>query len=177
MKKILAAFAALTIGASALMAGGNIQSQIVPVSYDTDNGFYVGGGYTYIDNDVLVDHKNAATGLVGYNFNKYIAVEGRATVITEEGVKDSTGVLTGGNWAIFAKPQYNVTEDIKAYALLGAGKAKYVDGVVVDDDVQFQFGAGASVRVTDKVDVFADWVRQKDNHEADIVTLGAQYRF
>jgi len=132
--------------------------------------------------------------MAGYEFNPYIAVEGRymTSVFDED-------VLTRDSWGIYVKPQYPVTEEFTLYALLGYG------GLTVDnkdnndprpifrndvDDTGFQWGLGGSYDVTENIAIFVDYVSIATDMDADIFfgslgeevssdafTLGATYNF
>ena len=125
--------------------------------------------------------------MAGYEFNTYVAVEGRySTYIAEE------DFLNSDTWGIYLKPQYPVNEDFKLYALLGFGgmDAEGVNGYDVDvDDSGFQWGLGVSYAMTETVSVFLDYVSLASDMESnaflgatpdvdsDALTLGVTYNF
>ncbi len=101
------------------------------------------------------DRLGNLTFLAGYDFNEYIALEGRYTTT----IVDEDSVEMDG-WSIFVKPQYPVTEAFSIYALLGFGgismdptTAKYVDV----DDSGFQWGLGTSYDFTENISLLADY--------------------
>jgi opacity protein-like surface antigen len=160
------------------VAGGDFVEVVEPVLVvpaEVDNSsFYVGVGLIY--NRVYAtdsgwfdsapdtqDETGGFTGLVGYNFNEYIAVEGRISQsFFEENYAD---VFT---YSLFVKPQYPVTEDFSIYGLLGFGGVM-VDGAegnhpgaanpgdTILDDTGFQWGIGASYAFTEAWSVFVDY--------------------
>ncbi|GGD08973.1 porin family protein [Aquisalinus flavus] len=86
-KKILVATA------SALVMGG--ASTAMAQNYATeDTGFYIGGGYTFLDvetdNDIG-DNTNAATARLGYQFTPNWSVEGEGTFGVDDGEFDYEG--------------------------------------------------------------------------------------
>ncbi|MDD5406381.1 MAG: outer membrane beta-barrel protein [Sulfurovaceae bacterium] len=120
---------------------------------------------------------NAIMAQAGYKFNKYIALEGRywwSLGNSDRSVKGSYTV-NGGTptsfdfnvdygeklraWGIYAKPMYPVTDKLDIYALLGGGnvtlKNDYFDRL---DENDFQWGLGASYKITDNVSIFLDYV-------------------
>jgi len=124
--------------------------------------------------------------LAGYNFNQYIAVEGRyLTTFTNEDLVEMSG------WSLFVKPQYPVTESISVYGLLGYGAVKMdqVSNLTVNvDDTTFQWGLGASYDVADSFEVFIDYTSLANNMngtywtgalevDADAITMGVNYKF
>jgi len=169
MKKSIVALSALAAMSTSLIAGGNV-AVIAPVVEEpvvVDNSsFYVGLGLSAVfarDSSVSLDFSTTpgqdrlgnVTLQAGYNFNEYIAVEGRYTTsFTHEDNIEMDG------WSLFVKPQYPVTEDFNIYALLGFGGINLdsVTATVVDvDDTSFQWGLGASYDITESIAVFADY--------------------
>ena len=198
MKNIVLSAVAVCAMSSFSMAGGDV-APIVPVSEEVDNSsFYVGLGLSAVstrDAAVSLDFFNVVHGqdrlgnfslFAGYNFNEYIALEGRyTTTFSDEDLVEMSG------WSLFAKPQYPVTEDFSVYALLGFG------GVTLDnvnastvnvDDSGFQWGIGASYLATENISVFIDYSSLANDMEglywngahdidADASTIGVNYLF
>lgn len=176
-----------------------------------ESAFYVGLGIAAMsvrDSEISIDYFNPKPGeqdrlgnltlLAGYDFNEYIAVEGRYTTsfFDEDEVKMS-------GWSLFVKPQYafkesetNEKNGFKIYALLGLGGVTMdgVNGYHADvDDTGFQWGIGASysfIKTADYKDVsiFIDYTSLANNMDglypngatqvdADAITLGLTYRF
>ena len=168
-----------------------------------ERGFYLGGGLSAVvatSSDVSAnffekdkigqDRLGNLTLLAGYDYNEYVAVEGRYTTsFTHE-----TKVSMDG-WGLYVKPQYPVSESFKIYALLGFG-AVTLDGVnrytAHVDDTGFQWGIGASYslkRYTDNdVSLFIDYVSMAnemdglfydgaDQTDVAAVNVGLTYRF
>ena len=176
-------------------AGGNVAPILVAEEPSTGN-FYVGTGYSYLDTDltavgVTANMTNNAVSLqAGYNFNEYVAVEGRYAFVGGGDVQIAgTNVveMDGGLWSLFVKPQYPVSQDFKVYGLLGYGETMFAsttgNNVVVDNAGGFQYGVGAAYAVVDAVDVFVDWVRPLDEtieglaDTTDVYTVGLTYNF
>lgn len=173
MKKTIRSMVVAGILSSALFAGGNV-APVAPVAVADVcyHGFYVGGGgsiqRTYsIDKDwskyvATQDKTNPIFGLIGYQFNCYLSVEGRISQSVYE--EDYADVLT---YSFFLKPQYPVTEDFTVYALLGYGvvRVKGTDGntpaanvgKTIVDKGSFQWGFGMSYDVTESWSLFVDY--------------------
>lgn len=203
MRKNIITLSAVAAISTSLFAGGNY-APIVPVVEEpvvVDNSFfYIGLGLSAIssrDAAVSMDIFNAKAGQdrlgnitfqAGYNFNEYVAVEGRyTTTLSQEDFVELSG------WSLFVKPQYPVTEDFNIYALLGFG------GVVMDavnnsgvdvDDTGFQWGLGLSYDITESIAVFGDYTNLANDMDgyywtdpdllqvdADAFTLGLTYKF
>lgn len=204
MNKIILSICAIAAMSSLGFAGGDMKEvepavePVIVVPVVDESGFYAGLGLTAIstrDADFSVewggngeyqDRLGNVSLFAGYNFNAYIAAEGRYTTsYTHEDRVEMSG------WSIFVKPQYPVTEDFSVYALLGYGGIILdgVNGFTVDvDDTGFQWGLGASYMVTENVSLFADyaWLANDmdgiffngaDQVDVDAFTIGVNYHF
>ena len=184
------------------MAGGDIApvEPVVEVEAPVadESGFYVGLGYSYIKTKVNepgfpeVDITGDAIGiLAGYNFNKYIALEGRygttfgdITYEDDAGSEDTSGDMS--NWGIYVKPMYPMGE-LTLYGLLGYGEVTIDDFGSEESDDGFQWGLGASYAVNENVGVFVDYTRLYDDEGfdtssdidvvAESINIGFTYNF
>jgi len=198
MKKIVVSIWAIVAMSSFGVAGGDTGKEIVPVVVPfveieevEEKNWYVGIGVVYNrvystdsewfnDQIPTQDETGGFTGIVGYNFNEYIAVEGRISKTFWD--RDYSDAST---YSIFLKPQYPVTEDLTVYGLLGFGGA-YVEGSSGDNDFQawpdmigeeildhtgFQWGFGLSYAITEDFSLFGDFTMAADDAEKDPSTL------
>lgn len=206
MKRVVLPAVAVVAMSSVVFAGGDMKevaSAVEPVVavpvVEELSGFYGGLGVTAVsarDSSVSVDHFSSTEGQermgaaslqAGYNFNEYIAVEGRYNIsFTHDEQVEMDG------WSLFVKPQYPVTENISVYALLGYGGVN-LDGesgffpLTDTDDTDFQWGLGASYMIMHNISVFADytWLADGmdgettlgDKVDVDAFTLGVNYHF
>ena len=204
MKKAVFSVCAIAAMSSLVFAGGGMKEVtpveepvvVIPVVEEL-SGFYAGLGLTAVsvrDSAFSVDWGGAGTYqdrlgnvslLAGYNFNEYIAAEGRYTTsFTHEDRVEMNG------WSLFVKPQYPVTEDFSVYALLGYGGVVLdgIDGSITDvDDSGFQWGIGAGYMVMENVSLFADytWLTGMEGvfyngaleTDVDQFTVGVNYHF
>jgi len=124
--------------------------------------------------------------LAGYNINTYVAIEGRyTTTVTQKNISEMSGI------SIFVKPQYNISEELSVYGLLGYGKVN-IDNAdrqanVNVDKSGFQWGLGANYDVTDDISVFIDYTSlandmdgnflNANSVDADALTVGLVYNF
>ena len=204
MKKILCSVCAVAAMGSFAVAGGdmkNVEPAVEPVVVVPEvahNGFYAGLGLTAVsarDASFDVDWGGASAHqdrlgdialVAGYNFNEYIAVEGRyMTSIAHEDSMEMDG------WSVFVKPQYPVTENFSVYALLGFGGVNLdgIKGIVTDvDDTDFQWGLGVDYQVMEDISVYVDYVWAADDMDGllfngatsvdvDEITIGVNYKF
>ncbi len=207
MKKIVLSVCTVAAMSSLVFAGGGMKEVtaavepviVVPVVEEL-SGFYAGLGIVAMsvrDMDVSMDLFNTTAGqdrqgavslLAGYNFNEYVAVEGRYTTsFTHDELVETDG------WSLFVKPQYPVSEDFSVYALLGYGGVNLdgKDGLFLATDVDdsgFQWGLGVNYMVMENVSLFADyaWLANDmdgDNTvginqvDVDAFTVGVNYLF
>ncbi len=201
MKKFTLSTIAVVAMSTFALAGGDIApvEPVVEVEAPVvdDSGFYVGLGYSYIKTNVKeagdpeFDITGDAIGiLAGYNFNQYIAVEGRygttfgdITYEDESGSMDTSGDMT--NWGIYLKPMYPMGE-LTLYGLLGYGELTIDDAGSEESDGGLQWGLGASYAVNDNVGVFVDYTRLYDDSGfdsnnvdvvAESINVGFTYKF
>jgi len=150
MKQGLLSLGALVVLSSFSVAGGDI-APVVPVVVEQEKQdyWYVGGGVVYnrvysIENEwfddttLTQDETGGLVGIVGYEYNRYIAVEGRITKSFWE--RDYADVTT---WSLFLKPQYQFRDEdeigktdegyFTVYGLIGFGNS-YVEGSSGDND-------------------------------------------
>jgi opacity protein-like surface antigen len=197
MKKVLLSLAVLS---SLGFAGGNYAPVVtpIPVVEESQNGFYAGLALSAVstrDSAVSLDFFNVKSGQdrlgnitfqAGYNYNEYVAFEGRyTTTFSDEDLVKMNG------WSLFIKPQYPVSEKFNIYALLGFGGVSLDpvnnSGVNVDD-TSFQWGLGLNYEVVDNVFIFADYTSLANDMEglyyngaleidADAITIGLSYQF
>jgi len=193
MKKIALSLVAIVGMSSFAFAEGDT----VSVLEAGESSFYVGLGMAVVsarNSDFSVDWGGSSevqerlgniSLLAGYNFNEYVAVEGRYSVsVAHEDSMEMNG------WSLFVKPQYPVTEDFSVYALLGYGGVVLdgIDGSITDvDDSGFQWGIGAGYMVMENVSLFADytWLTGMEGvfyngaleTDVDQFTVGVNYHF
>jgi len=198
MKKLNLSLAAIFAMGTFAVAGGDIApvEPVVeePVVVASTGNFYIGLAYGYLNTQSTVDYTPPGRGTLsytaldddfsevmiqaGYNFNEYIAVEGRywfgmSSTINYNNIAPGLGDqdTTIDAWGIYVKPQYPVTEAFNIYALLGYGGADVtIDNVggtglqYVSDSVDgFSWGLGASYAITDNVSLFVDYVSIYDD--------------
>ena len=145
-------------------------------------GLYIAGGLTdvavrYHDRANLFaeesyqDREIGFTGRIGYDFMDYLGAELRGTY----GIAKNDGVKFKQLGA-YLKPNYNVTEAINLYGLLGASKTN----VGVGSDTGFSYGAGLDYGITENISVFSDvvnYMKKKPSASQWGLTLGAAYQF
>ncbi len=191
--------AALLLLTNFTYAGGDIAPQepvvampeVVMDAPISDNYFYAGFGYSYMDmNDDTLDTDitgNAVTFLAGYKFHQYLAIEGRYSLSVDdldvEGIDSSWDM---SNIALYLKPQYSF-DQVTVYGLLGYGEVTLDTGTTYSED-GFQWGLGASFAATENIEIFVDYTRLYDDSGFDTFTanndivfdsvnVGVNYKF
>jgi hypothetical protein len=200
MKHLTCSIAAALALSTFAVAGGDIEPVVAPMEEiapaPDDSGFYLGGAVSFVNTDVdayeeygdydgsqyWYSESGEADEIgfmlqAGYQFNQYIAVEGRYwnagtsmdgtyTSYYMEGTSDSwsdeCGDMTA--WGIYLKPMYPVTDAVNIYALLGYGNTSiddewYDDGMEILDENGFQWGVGASYEYDEHISFFVDYVQ------------------
>lgn len=199
---------------SLCFAGGNIEPVITNISepsevYKTvnENGFYIGVGLTNmsLDND-LTQEEFTATGamiLAGYQYNQYLAIEGRYTrdisdVEYKQGRTNNPDYkdypTDFSNIAVYIKPIYPIG-NFSIYGLLGYGEVTLNNLPLGDTSVSadraedgLQWGVGASYSLTNNILFFIDYVQMYDDQgfdyramdvdiTSDAYTFGINYKF
>ncbi len=203
MKKILLSAAVLF---SMLHGGGDLIEPVSPVTpivptveplLNSDSGFYLGGAVglvsareAKVDLDFFEDKRGqdrlgSIILLGGYDFNKYVSIEGRASVS-----------IAGEDYAklksfsLFVKPKYPLNDKITLYGLLGFGYVKLDNKNRSNVDVSkasFQWGLGASYNINNKWSVFADYTSlandvsgkflRSKKADVDSINIGLLYKF
>lgn len=223
MKKLSLSIMACLALSTFAVAGGDIEPVVVPMEEvapaPDESGPYIGAGVSFFtwenkysgssvgdDEMVWMDREASWTGgtiLAGYQFNPYIAVEGRYSMSFTDASWELDGRDVGdynddlSNIAIYLKPMYPVG-DLTLYGLLGYGQTTLEwEGGSENSDSDFQWGIGAGYNITESLSIFVDYTVLFDDDEfdppsagemvmvmgetkdfkADAVTLGITYKF
>lgn len=162
--------------------------------------WYGGLGFTTAQakcTDNCEDITYGIVGKVGYEFNKYVAVEGRA-IKTNWGYEQQKIEHMG----LFVKPMYPIKKDMSLYGLLGYGKVETGNKIVFDESgvawgigLNYYFGKHEKPEEKDKrrdmekekkkhdskgFGVFIDYERllqKSDSPDFDSLNIGVIYDF
>lgn len=194
MKKFNLSLVAILATSTFALAGGDIApvEPVVETPYVEDtSAFYLGLGYggmeAKLSTDLLNINKTSDTFnqvmfQAGYNFNEYIAIEGRYYWGTDDSSWNwydgqAGALILGGQsvsadaWDLFVKPQYPVTDSFDIYALLGYGETSFDyswgRSTNFGDTGGFAWGLGAAYDFTDNWSVFVDYIDQEDGNLND----------
>ncbi|WP_425667639.1 porin family protein [Vibrio tubiashii] len=204
MKKVLSVAAvALALSATAAQAheglyvGGNFQMgnfDLKPEVKGANDAF--GGKYT-----------TATVNLVaGYDFNQYLAVEGRVGIPSSSETSSKNLVTLEGkpqtSYAVFGKGTLPITEMFSVYALAGFGSSPYkidasigpFNGSQKFDKVSLQYAAGVEVNFTPQIAMTAEYgmygsgktdivlsedlgLRSNAKYDTTAFNIGIKYKF
>ena len=186
----------------AISAGNtNIPTDTKPIAVSAlDHSFYMGLGVSafVLEDGTTAEELSANTvlAIIGYNYNQYIAIEGRyyssfGDIEYSAGDTQSPDAVYDSeftNKALFLKVTYPAN-DIRFYALLGYGEL-VLTNIAGGDRIErsLQYGVGVSYRVSENIDVFVDWVHayddkgfdaraKNDDISVDLLSTGMRYRF
>ena len=209
MKKIVLALCGVCFMSGIAVA----ENEVTPVVYQENESYFYGGlGLSYdrvystdsgwFDDGILTqDEVGGLTGILGYNYNEYLAIEGRLGLSLWS--RDYADLTT---WSLFIKPQYYLDRNFKIYGLLGVGNSTVegydgdtpahpnMVGVTIMDETGFQWGLGMSYDVIGDWTVFIDYTMTADDAginatlyeydpvrydklSSDALTVGMTYRF
>ncbi len=133
------------------------------------------------------DRQVGITGVIGYNFMKYLGAELRAALSVSE---ENAGQDNLAEYGLYLKPQYPVLDNLNLYGLLGysfinmsdpATSTNPNDNPFDGDNSGFSFGAGLDYGVTQNISVFTDVVNYLRDFGGSNSTwganLGVKYHF
>jgi len=200
MKNIKLSLVSIVALSGLAFAGGDIAPVVdEPIIVEDNSAFYLGLGLNSMqlnDNTTGEEIQRGGVSLIaGYQYNEYIAVEGRyhfgISTDYDEGSWQATQDYDDdmSAWGIYVKPMYPVTEDLDIYALLGYGGV-LLTNIAGGDPYEsgFQWGLGAQYEVVESWVVSLDYVSlyddtgfdyraQLDDVDADVWTLAVSYKF
>lgn len=197
---------AIGLSISANAGGKNVIRAVAPVAPVIDaSHWYLGAGLTWAKLSAEACHTGSGCtyedatygGMVraGYDYNKYIGVEARyIRTFLGQGPFGGAPLEHAG---LYLKPQYQLTENIDIYALLGYGYTKNLgNGARLNyfkSSWGFSAGAGVEYRISGQhsnkaysgkekgMSVFVDYQRLliRSNHTPtlDAVSSGVKYSF
>ena len=169
--------------------------------YGTDNwdginfdGWYAGLGIGQSNyRDFAADSANTRSEgwkvYGGYQFNKYLALEGGYVNLNDMRAINGPVVTTIATeaWALGAVLSYPVTDKISVMGKLGyaymQGDTRTKNGAALtvrtsQDDYEPNYGVGVSYKVFSNLDLRAEWERfDRSNMDIDLITAGAVIKF
>ena len=195
MKNIKIALAGLTVG---LLGTNSASAQVTDNTLQAKDGFYVGGNYGYLKvdgQDDFDDDNDMWQGLVGYRFNRYLAVEGSMIDFGDYGSDVSNADTDGFTAAV--KGMLPLSEHFAVFVKGGQlwWESDYnVSGLTGDvDDESLFIGAGVNYAISQNLSINAEYTiydteldaQELSNNlgdrdfETDLkqASVGVEYRF
>ncbi len=153
-------------------------------------GLYIAGGITDIaarGNDdranLFSDEDNqdrqlGFTGRLGYDFMDNLGAELRGTIGVSE---ENNGVDSFQQIGAYLKPNYDVTDTLNLYGLVGASSANLANPTdMSSSETGLSYGLGLDYSVSDSISVFTDvvnYMKKSDTNSLWGLTVGAGYQF
>ena len=152
-------------------------------------GLYIAGGITGIaargddranlfSEEENQDRQLGFTGRLGYDFMDFLGAEVRGTAALS---KDNDGIDKFKQIGAYLKPNYDVTDALNLYGLVGASQANLANPSDMDDkETGLSYGLGLDYSVSDTVSVFTDvvnYMKKDDTNSLWGLTVGAGYQF
>jgi opacity protein-like surface antigen len=127
---------------------------------------------------------------LGYEFNRYLALEGGYVNLNDMTAVDgvmNTNIATDA-WALGAVARLPLTDSLSVFGKVGAAymladiaEKNFATGEFRrsgDDDFEPNYGVGASYAVLDNIDVRAEWERfERKDLDIDLMTAGVTLKF
>jgi opacity protein-like surface antigen len=163
-----------------------------------DMGFYIGGALGQAEHSdqctgaggVTCDDKDTAWKIFGgYQFNKFLAVEGAYTNFGEASATSAGVTVTDEATAfeVVAVGMYPIIDKLSVYGKLGFFRGE-IDrssnspavATGTNSQTDLTFGVGLRYNITNNVAVRAEWQRYTDVGEItdiDVISIGALFKF
>lgn len=152
-----------------------------------EQGFYVGGLYSFVNLDFdeideTIEPKALAL-QAGWNFSKFLAVEGRLGFDAGSDEIAGIDVKVENYFSGLLRGTVPFNDTFSVYGLIGftSGKLEVSDAdeSVSDTDSGFSYGVGAEMTFAGRHGISLEWARliPGDGYDADAVSVGYRYRF
>jgi len=158
-------------------------SSSISVGLGSKNGFYAGLGISALTYDIHCDCPDKSANdiafggitKIGYNINKFIAVEARGMKVN---LKNNMGNVKHAG--LFLKPMLPLSPVANAYTLVGVAQTKTSGKVRKIDSKSFALGAGMEFGTGKGVGAFIDYERmvvKSGAPDLDVVSTGLSFGF
>ena len=153
-------------------------------------GLYIAGGITNIvagnsinranlfKDEVNEDRQVGLTGRLGYDFMDNLGAELRGTVAV---AKEDAGKSSFKQVGAYLKPNFDLTDSLNLYGLIGASQANLANPADQDDkETGLSYGLGLDYSMSDSVSIFTDvvnYMKKSDTNSLWGLTVGAGYQF
>jgi outer membrane autotransporter protein len=167
---------AIAAAAASLLVGVAAHAQQAP----TASPLYgeLGYSWTQIHGNGFKATPGAVRGIIGYDLNPNLAVEGMLEGGTRDATDNGVTAKLQSSYGLFVKPKYDFgNAEVFARAGWARTNLDLSTGNVSSND--FAYGVGAKYNVTPRMNVGLDYTRLADKNgvKVDGVTLGLGYHF
>jgi opacity protein-like surface antigen len=152
-------------------------------------GLYIAGGITDIaarsgdranlfSDELDQDRQVGLTGRLGYDFMDNLGAELRGTVAVSG---EDEGIDSFQQVGAYLKPNYDITDTLNLYGLVGVSSANLADPKDMDSqETGLSYGLGLDYSVSNTISVFTDvvnYLKDDDTNSLWGLTIGAGYQF
>ena len=131
--------------------------------------------------DKVSDRQTGITARLGYDFMDYLGAELKGTSAVS-GADTANGAVKIKQIGAYLKPNYDLTDSLNLYGLLGASKVNMSNPTTTANDKEtgLSYGLGLDYSVSDSFSVFVDvmdYLNKSNRNDIYGATLGAAYHF
>jgi outer membrane autotransporter protein len=167
---------AIAAAAASLLVGVAAHAQQAPAASPLYGE--LGYSWTQIHGNGFKATPGAVRGIIGYDLNPNLAVEGMLEGGTRDATDNGVTAKLQSSYGLFVKPKYDFgNTEVFARAGWARTNLDLSTGNVSSND--FAYGVGAKYNVTPRMNVGLDYTRLADKNgvKVDGVTLGLGYHF
>jgi outer membrane autotransporter protein len=167
---------AIAAAAASLLVGVAAHAQQAPAASPLYGE--LGYSWTQIHGNGFKATPGAVRGIIGYDLNPNLAVEGMLEGGTRDATDNGVTAKLQSSYGLFVKPKYDFgNAEVFARAGWARTNLDLSTGNVSSND--FAYGVGAKYNVTPRMNVGLDYTRLADKNgvKVDGVTLGLGYHF
>jgi outer membrane autotransporter protein len=167
---------AIAAAAASLLVGVAAHAQQAPAASPLYGE--LGYSWTQIHGNGFKATPGAVRGIIGYDLNPNLAVEGMLEGGTRDATDNGVTARLQSSYGLFVKPKYDFgNAEVFARAGWARTNLDLSTGNVSSND--FAYGVGAKYNVTPRMNVGLDYTRLADKNgvKVDGVTLGLGYHF
>jgi len=127
----------------------------------------------------ISDSQTGVTAKLGYDFMDYLGAELRGASAVS-GADTANGSRKIKQIGAYLKPNYDLTDALNLYGLLGASKVNMSEPGTLKTNTGLSYGLGLDYAVSDTFSVFidaVDYLRKSNKNDTYGATLGAAYHF
>ena len=172
--------------ALAVLAIAGICSTAYAANAPTEPGFYLGGVYNFIDykeSGFSSVKPKAVAVMFGWQFNEYLAVEGRIGAGAGSDDLDGIEIKVDSYYSGLLRGSVPVSDYFNLYAIAGVTngklKASFAGVTASDSETKASYGVGGEFVVAKQSGLSLEWGRflSGDGYTADAITIGYRYHF